>query len=68
MRPSPPGALRRVEPRPLVRPTRSQAEVEWLPPYGDPEVTLLGELATYLLVGTVAALGVALLRRRRLED
>lgn len=68
MRPSPPGALRRVGLRPLVRPTRSQAEVEWLPPYGDPEVTLLGELATYLLVGAVAALGVALLHRRRPED
>ncbi|MFB6354570.1 MAG: hypothetical protein ABEJ92_10860 [Halobacteriales archaeon] len=68
MRPSPSGALRRVGLRPLVRPTRSQAEVEWLPPYGDPEVTLLGELATYLLVGAVAALGVALLHRRRPED
>lgn len=48
--------LRRVGLAPLVRPTRNQAEVELLPPYGDPEVTLVGELSTYLVVGTVAAL------------
>jgi len=37
--------------RPLVRPTRAQIEIDLLPPYGDPEVHLLGELATYALVG-----------------
>jgi hypothetical protein len=37
--------------RPLVRPTRSQREIDLLPPYGDPEVHLLGELATYVAVG-----------------
>lgn len=41
---------------PLVRPTRNQAEVDLLPPYGDPEVTLVGELATYLAIGAAAAL------------
>lgn len=46
--------------RPLVRPTRNQAEVDLLPPYGDPEVHLLGELGTYFVVGAAAT---ALLRR-----
>lgn len=36
--------------RPLVRPTRSQTEIDLLPPFGDPEVYLLGEVTTYLLV------------------
>lgn len=62
------GALSRPDLRPLVRPTRSQAEVELLPPYGDPEVTLLGELGTYLVLGAVAALGFVLVRRRRPDD
>ena len=54
---SPPNeSLRRVGLAPLVRPTRNQAEVELLPPYGDPEVTLGGELGTYLVVGAAAAL------------
>lgn len=39
---------------PMVRPTRSQAEIDLLPPYGDPEVALAGELGTYLVVGAVA--------------
>lgn len=64
MRTSPPrGSLRRVGLAPLVRPTRNQAEVTLLPPYGDPEVALLGELGTYLVVGAVAALVYRKLRR-----
>ncbi|PSP86174.1 hypothetical protein BRC83_01985 [Halobacteriales archaeon QS_1_68_17] len=43
---------------PLVRPARSQAEIDLLPPWGDPEVHLLGELCTYAVVG---ALGTELL-------
>lgn len=39
---------------PLVRPTRNQAEIEALPPYGDPEVHVLGEFATYVVAGAVA--------------
>lgn len=39
--------------RPLVRPARTQAEIDLLPPYGDPEVHLLWELGTYLLVGSL---------------
>lgn len=42
---------------PLVRPTRSQAEVDLLPPFGKPEVSLKGELAVYAVA--VAALGGA---------
>lgn len=43
---------------PLVRASRNQLEVDYLPPYGDPEVSIPGELATYAVVGglTVAAL------------
>lgn len=37
--------------RPLVRPTYSQFEVALLPPYGDPEVDILGELGTYVVAG-----------------
>lgn len=48
---------------PLVRPTRSQAEVDLLPPYGDPEVSLAGELSTYLALGGAAALAYAVWRR-----
>lgn len=55
--------LRRVGLAPLVRPTRNQAEVELLPPYGDPEVTLVGELGTYLVVGAVVAFVYRLIRR-----
>lgn len=48
---------------PLVRPSRSQAEIDLLPPYGDPEVTLTGELGTYLALGGAAALAYALWHR-----
>lgn len=37
--------------RPLVRPTYHQFEVAFLPPYGDPEVYLPGEIGTYLVAG-----------------
>jgi hypothetical protein len=37
--------------RPLVRPTYNQFEVKFVPPYGDPEVYLLGELGTYVAAG-----------------
>lgn len=50
----PPGPAERSDgPRvtPLVRATRSQVEVDLLPPYGDPEVSIPGELLTYLVVG-----------------
>lgn len=57
MRPSPAKeSLRRIGLAPLVRPTRNQAEVEFLPPYGDPEVRFVGELTTYLIVVSIAAL------------
>lgn len=64
MRASPPKeSLRRVGLAPLVRPTRNQAEVELLPPYGDPEVTLVGELGTYFVVGAIVTLAYRKLRR-----
>lgn len=47
----------------MVRPTRNQAEVDLLPPYGDPEVSLAGELATYLAVWAAAALVYRRLRQ-----
>jgi hypothetical protein len=37
--------------RPLVRPTYNQFEVALLPPYGDPEVNLVGEVGTYVVAG-----------------
>ncbi len=46
--------LRHVGLTPLVRPTRSQLEVEYLPPYGDPEVSIPGEVATYAVAGLAA--------------
>lgn len=46
--------LRRAGVGPLVRPTRNQAEIALLPPYGDPEVSLLGEFGTYFVVGAAA--------------
>lgn len=45
---------------PLVRATRNQLEVDYLPPYGDPEVSIPGELFTYLTLGAAT---VALLDR-----
>lgn len=47
--------------RPLVRPTYSQLEVEILPPYGDPEVDLLGEAGTYVAAGLLVNATVELL-------
>ena len=65
MRPSDPtGVPARGGIGPLVRPTRSQAEVDLLPPYGDPEVSLTGEVGTYLTLGAAAALAYAVWRRR----
>lgn len=57
-RPSVERYLRRRGVAPLVRPSRNEFEVACLPPYGDPEVAILGEAATYAAVGaaTVAAL------------
>lgn len=49
-------SLRRIGLAPLVRPTRNQAEVELLPPYGDPEVRFVGELTTYMLLAAIAVL------------
>lgn len=45
--------LQRAGVTPMVRASRSQAEIEYLPPYGDPEVSIPGEVATYLAVGAV---------------
>lgn len=54
--------LRHVGLTPLVRSTRSELEVEYLPPYGDPEVSIPGEVATYAVAGAAA---VELLKRLR---
>lgn len=45
--------LRRAGLTPLVRSSRTQAEIDYLPPYGDPEVSIPGELATYVALGAV---------------
>lgn len=37
--------------RPFVRPTYNQLEVTVLPPYGDPEVHIPGEVGTYIVAG-----------------
>lgn len=37
--------------RPLVRPTYSQFEVAYLPPFGDPEVHVPSEFGTYVVAG-----------------
>lgn len=47
-------SLRRTGLTPLVRATRSQIEIDLLPPYGDPEVSIPGEVATYVLVSGLA--------------
>lgn len=39
--------------RPLVRPTYNQLEVMLLPPYGDPEVNIPGEVGTYVAAGVL---------------
>ena len=46
----------------MVRATRNQIEIDYLPPYGDPEVSIPGEIATYALVGAAAVGGLELLR------
>ena len=48
------GYLRQRGVAPLVRPSRNQVEVEYLPPYGDPEVSIPGEVATYAVAGFAA--------------
>lgn len=55
-------ALRRSGVTPLVRATHTQLEVEFLPPYGDPEVHIPGEVATYLVVAGLAVEAVERLR------
>jgi hypothetical protein len=47
--------LRRTGLSPPVRAAHSQLEVDFLPPYGDPEVHIPGEVATYLVAGGLAA-------------
>jgi len=39
--------------RPLVRPSYNQFEVACLPPFGDPEVNIPGEVGTYVVAGAV---------------
>lgn len=46
--------LRRSGVTPLVRAAHSQLEVDYLPPYGDPEVNIPAEIATYVLAGGLA--------------
>lgn len=46
--------LRETGVTPLVRAARSQIEIDCLPPYGDPEVSIPGEIATYVLVSGLA--------------
>ena len=54
------GILRRSGITPLVRSTRSQIEIDYLPPYGDPEVSIPGEITTYFVVSSLV---LALLER-----
>lgn len=51
--------LNPAETTPLVRATRAEHEVACLPPYGDPEVSIPGEVATYVVVGGLAAEALA---------
>ena len=46
--------LRQAGLLPMVRASRSQAEIDYLPPYGDPEVSIPGEIATYVALGVVS--------------
>lgn len=49
-------AYRRLDDaRPLVRPAYNQFEITLLPPFGDPEVHVPGEAATYVGVGVLAS-------------
>lgn len=57
-----------ASPRPLVRPTRNQAEIDFLPPYGDPEVSIVGEFGTYFVVGAALTAGLTVLDRLRTDD
>lgn len=45
-----------------VRATHTQLEVECLPPYGDPEVNVVGEVATYVVLGGLAMSALERLR------
>jgi len=49
--------------RPLVRPTDSQLEVDLLPPFGDPEVHLVGEAGVYVTAGLLVNAAVELVDR-----
>lgn len=53
-RPSVGHYLRQRGVTPLVRASRTRFDVDCLPPYGDPEVALLGEAATYAAAGAAA--------------
>lgn len=53
-RPSVGRYLRHSDVTPLVRASRSRFDVACLPPYGDPEVSLVGEAATYAAAGAAA--------------
>lgn len=53
---------------PLVRASHNQIEVDYLPPYGDPEVSIPGELATYAVVGGLAVAAFERLGRRHRRD
>jgi hypothetical protein len=47
--------------RPLVRPAYNDLEVALLPPYGDPEVDIPGEVGTYVVAGLAVNTAVELL-------
>lgn len=62
-------AYRRFEEaRPLVRPTYNQFEVLFLPPYGDPEVHVPGEVGTYVVTGLLVEALAEFLRARGETD
>lgn len=58
----PEGPPRSASVMPLVRATHHQIEIDYLPPYGDPEVSIPGEVATYFVV---SGLAIELLERLR---
>lgn len=45
------------------RPARNKFEVDYLPPYGKPEVTITGEAATY--AGVLFGIGILLKQLNR---
>lgn len=49
------------EARPLVRPAYNPLEEKYLPPYGDPEVDIPGEVWTYVVVGVALDTAIELL-------